>query len=440
MQRRHFLQSLPALAALPQLSHTLTAPPRVALIGTGWYGKMDLWRLLQISDITEVALCDVDRAQLDEADRLLRQKFPRCKITTYTDHRELLDRERPNIALIETPDHWHALQAIDALRAGAHLYLQKPTGRDVLECAAILDAARQHERTVQVALQRRSTPHLIEAKRRFVDSGRLGEVHHVEMCCYYHMRDGAQRPEQPVPPGFDYARYTGPAPLLPFRGIPHRRWRSFRAYGNGIVGDMCVHMYDTVRWLLDLGWPAEVRSSGGIYVDKAADATITDTQHAVFSHPQLDCVWQHRSWGPPVDDDYPWAFFLYGTKGTLKGSTRRATFIPHDGPPEELPVVYERDAFPMDVDEADIELHVAPAIRAHLRDFLGAIATGRRPVADVEEGYISSASCLLANLSRDLGRPLRYDPRTRTIPNDPEATAALRRPYHNGYTHPATRT
>ena len=111
----------------------------------------------------------------------------------------MLAREKPDIALIATPDHWHALQAIDALEAGCHLYLQKPVGVDVRECEAILTAARRNDRVVQVGLQRRSTPHLLDMKARYIDSGLIGEVHHVEMNCYYNMRDRAVREEVPVP-------------------------------------------------------------------------------------------------------------------------------------------------------------------------------------------------------------------------------------------------
>src|SRR5690606_12658457 len=103
-----------------------------------------------------------------------------------------------------------------------------------------------------------------------------------EMCCYYHMRDNDQRPVEPIPDFFDYDMWTGPAPIRPYNGLPHRRWRAYMQYGNGIVGDMCVHMFDAVRWMLDLGWPNKVTSVGGIYVQKESKANISDTQNAIF--------------------------------------------------------------------------------------------------------------------------------------------------------------
>ena len=192
-------------------------------------------------------------------------------------------------------------------------------------------------------------------------------------------------------------------------------------YGNGITGDMCVHMFDTVRWMLDLGWPKRISASGGIYVQKGGRSTIADTQTATFEYDELNCVWQHRSWGTPADPEYPWAFVLFGDKGTLKGSTMRYDFIPHgQGEAVRGDVVYEREKYPEDLNEADIELNAAPATRLHMLDFLKAIEEGGRPVADIEEGHISTASCILANLSMELERPLVYDPQKKVVVGDAE--------------------
>jgi len=434
MQRRQFLATVPALLLSPPPLH-LRPRHKVALIGCGWYGKNDLMRLIQVADVEVVGLCDVDQRMLEEADILLRQRQPKQKPKHYTKHEELLAREKPDLVLIATPDHWHAIQAIDCLKAGCHLYLQKPVGVDVRECEAILDAARKYDRVVQVGLQRRSTPHLLDLKAKYIDSGLIGEVHHVEMCCYYHMRDRAVREAQPVPSHFDYDHWTGPAPLLPFRGLPHRRWRAFQEYGNGIVGDMCVHYFDAVRWLLGLGWPTRISSRGGVYVQTAADATTTDTQTAVFEYPErgLNCHWTHRSWGQAPDPDWPWAFTLYGTNGTLIADTKKYEWRPAKGEPVRVEATYEREKYPEDLTEKGMELHVASASRAHMIDLLEAIETGQRPVADIEEGYISTAACILANLSCGLGREVVYDAGVRMVQDDPEANKALLREYRNGW-------
>ena len=208
-------------------------------------------------------------------------------------------------------------------------------------------------------------------------------------------------------------------------------------YGNGVTGDMCVHMLDTVRWMLNLGWPTKISATGGIYVQKEAKSNIADTQSAVFEYDQLNCVWTHRTWGTPADPQYPWSFKLYGDKGTLSGSTMQYDFVPlGDGEKIHKDVVYEREKYPEDLTEERIELNAAPATRLHMLDFLSAIDKKSRPVADIEEGHISTASCILANLSMELGRPLVYDPASRTVKGDPEATKLLQRAYRQPWVHP----
>lgn len=445
INRRHFIRSASATLALTTLGtnpmdiFNATPARRVALIGTGWYGKSDLFRLMQVAPVEVVALCDVDKHQLGHAADLVagRQQNKR-KPRLYGDYRQLLAETKPDIVLIGTPDHWHALQTIEAIKAGAHVYVQKPISVDVIEGEAMVAAARKYNRVVQAGTQRKSTPHLIEAKKNIVDAGLLGKVLHAEMCCYYHMRANGSPPVEPVPDFFDYDMWTGPAPLRPYDGLPHVRWwRTFMEYGNGIMGDMCIHMFDTVRWMLKLGWPARISSTGGIYADKGGKSNIADTQSALFEYDDLTCVWQHRTWGTPSDPEYPWSFKLFGEKGTLCGSTMQYDFIP-EGKGEKIhkDVVYEKEKYPEDLREKDIELNAAPATRLHMLNFLNAIDNNVKPVADIEEGHISTASCILANLSMQLKRPLSYDPVRREIPGDPEATKLLQRVYRQPWIHP----
>ena len=172
-------------------------------------------------------------------------------------------------------------------------------------------------------------------------------------------------------------------------------------------------------------------------MDKGSKSNISDTQNAVFEYDDLNCVWQHRTWGTPGDPEYPWAFILYGDKGTLKASVMKYDFIPvAKGDTIHKDVVYEKEKYPEDLKEPRIELQAAPATRLHMLNFLGAIQNGGRPVADIEEGHISTASCIIANLSMQTGRPLVYDPQKRQIVGDPEATRLLQRPYRQPWVHP----
>lgn len=445
INRRRFLQGASASLALTSLSAsgmnfiTPAKTYRVGLIGAGWYGKSDLFRLIQVAPVEVIALCDVDKNMLEAAAKLVSQRQKSGKTPLmYGDYRKMLAENQLDIVLIGSPDHWHAMQAIDAVKAGAHVYVQKPISVDVIEGEAMVAAARKYKKVVQVGTQRKSTPHLIDAKKNIVDAGLLGKISHVEMCCYYHMRNNGNPPVQPVPDFFDYEMWTGPAPMRPYDGLPHIRWwRTFNEYGNGIVGDMCVHMFDTVRWMLKLGWPKRITSTGGIYVQKEGKSNISDTQSATFEYDELNCIWQHRSWGTPNNPDYPWSFTLYGEKGTLWASTMQYDFIPQ-GKGEKIhkDVVYEKDKYPEDLTEERIELNAAPATRLHMLDFLAAIENNSRPVADIEEGHISTASCILANLSMKLGRSVVYDPKKREIVGDSEATRLLSRPYRGSWVHP----
>lgn len=449
MNRREFLKATAAGVTASMLGGYVAYAAdqksyRVGLIGTGWYGKSDLWRLVQVSPVEIVSLCDVDQHMLAGAAEIAAQR-QRSKKTprTFSDYREMLKQKDLDIVLIGSPDHWHSLQMIAAVESGADVYCQKPISRDVLEGEAMVAAARKNKRVVQVGTQRKSTPHLVEAKKNIVDAGLLGRVGQVDICCYYHMRANGNPPQSAVPDFFDYEMWTGPAPLRPYDQLPHLRWwRTFMEYGNGIVGDMCVHMLDTTRWMLGLGWPTRVTSIGGIYVDKGGKSNITDTQTAVFEYPDLNVTWQHRSWGDPPDPKYPWALILYGDKGTLKASVKSYDFIPADSKTGE-PTIHkdcldESDKFPEDKTEKDIELFAAPATRAHMKDFLNAIETRSKPIADIEQGHISTASCILANLSQQLGgRPLTYDPTKRQVIGDEQATAMLQRPFRAPWKHPA---
>jgi predicted dehydrogenase len=455
MQRREFIKTSSAVAALTALHTNAYAQAndkkkRVGLIGCGWYGTCDLLRLIQVAPVDVVALCDVDTHMYDDTAKLVmqRQKLSK-KPPHYGDYRKMLADHKFDIVLIGTPDHWHALTMIAAVKAGADVYCQKPISRDIVEGQSMLAAARKYGRVVQVGTQRRSTPHLIECIDRVVKEGKLGKIGHVDICCYYPMRANGNPPVTKPPEFFDYEMWTGPAPLRPYDApanpdvpsrdrLPHRRWwRTFNEYGNGIVGDMCIHMLDMVRWMLDLGWPARVSSSGGIYVQKEGKSNISDTQTATFEFPEFNVVWQHRTWGDPADRDYPWSGIIYGEKGTLKADVHKYEFFPAGKKePSISGKAKTEEGFPEDLTEKDNELHAAMANRWHQKDFLKAIESRGKPVADIEQGYISTASSILANISMEVGRTLQWDPKANKIVGDDEANKLLRREYRTPWEHP----
>jgi predicted dehydrogenase len=447
MKRRDFIRSSSAaligLSAFPAYAAQVSDQrKRVGLIGSGWYGKCDLFRLLQVAPVEVVSLCDPDAHMLDDAAaRVAERQSSKKRPRTYKDYREMLAQKDLDLVIVATPDHWHALPMIEAVKSGADVYVQKPISVDVIEGQAMLAAARKYKRVVQVGTQRRSTPHLVRARDFIVREGRLGTVGLVEIYCYYPMRATAQPPDMAPPPHLDWEMWTGPAPMRPYTALVHPRgWRNFMEYSNGIVGDMCIHMLDMVRWMMDLGAPTRVSSSGGVLI-QTSKANTSDTQTATFEFGNLPIVWTHRTWGSAPDPRYPWGATLYGDKGTLKASVMSWDFTPTAlGQPLHEDVTYELDKFPEDRTEKDLERHVAPAIRAHMTDWLTCVGTRGTPVADIEQGYISTAACILANISMQLGRSLRWDAAKGEVTGDDEANRLLRRPYRSPWIHPEVAT
>jgi predicted dehydrogenase len=361
---------------------------------------------------------------------------------TFTDYREMLAGGAPDIVIVATPDHWHALPAIAAMKAGADVYLEKPIGVDVIEGEAMVAAARKYDRVVQVNTQRRSNPLYLEARDKYM-RGRLGKVGLVE--CYSYLGiEGWQpgpMPDAPVPAHLDYETFAGPAPKLPYKAIMEDRgWRSFMEFGNGIIGNVGVHMIDKVRMLLGLGWPESISSTGGIYVHKKSFSNVSDTQRTVLHYPDLDVSWEHRMWGrspiPPRNWSDQWGARFIGADGTLNLTMYEYVFesakrdvregrhmLSTSGDLENVNFGRAGDAY----EETE---------NRHVLDFMAARETRSRPLADIEEGHISSACCVLGNLAQELGRSLRYDPKTRSVPGDAEATRRLARAYRGPWQHP----
>ncbi len=448
MNRRSFVSSLAvataAVATKPRLLGAETAArPRVGLIGCGWYGGVNLESLMRNAAVEVVSLCDPNRHALDtmlQGVASLQSAVPR----TFADFREMLASGRHDIVIVATPDHWHALPAIAAMQAGADVLLEKPISVDVLEGEALVAAARKYGRVVQVNTQRRSTKCLAEARDKYLRSGRLGPIGLVEVYSYLPGRPADVFPDGPVPAHLDFNLWTGPAPLLPFKPVMESKtWRLFQEFGNGQIGDLGVHFFDCVRWMLGLGWPESIQSTGGIYVDRGATSNITDTQRSVFRYPHVDVSWEHRTWGdspiPPRHWTDQWGARFIGKQGTLNITLLGYEFTPAGGGPREGVHMMSRTG---NLENLDFNQNgpLTDIQKWHVLDFLHARETRGRPVADVEEGHISTASCILANLALELGRPLRYDPQTRTVPGDPEATARLARPYRAPWVHPDPRT
>jgi predicted dehydrogenase len=413
-------------------------PLRVALIGCGWYGKTDLLHLIQVAAAEVVGLCDVDSKMLANAAELVSQRQPsKKKPPTYADYEKLLATEKPEIVLIATPDHWHCLPMVAACKAGADVYQQKPISYDVVEGQAMVAAARKYKRTVQVGLQRRNTPHLLAARDQFIRSGALGKIAYVDIHSYSGS-PGSFPPNAKPPDNLDWEKYVGPAPMREYNPAIHPRgWRGCHEFSNGQTGDLCVHFFDLTRYFLDLGWPRSVSASGGTLMrNPESTMNVHDTQTAIFDFGNVEVVWNQRNWGENPEPKFGWGATLYGDKGTLKLSISAYEFTPNGGKPVRGEFVDERDKYPEDVQHKETELYAAPATRRHMQNFLSARREGKLPVADIEQGHISTACCLLANVSMGLGRSLKWDEKAGKVAADNEANVRLARKYRGDLVHP----
>jgi len=445
MHRRTFLkQSGSAAIGLAAAGTRLFAqdidrPIRTALIGTGWYGKTDLFHLIQVAPVEVVGLCDVDQKLAAQAATLVASRqASKKKPPIYGDYRQLLKDQAPEVVLVGTPDHWHCLPVVEACKAGADVYVQKPISYDVVEGQAMVAAARKYGRTVQVGLERRSTPHLLEARDRYLLSGVMGKIGYIDIHSYYGSHRGFKPAEAP-PAHLDWEQYVGPASWVNYHPDLHpRSWRHRREFSNGQTGDLCVHFFDLIRYFMGLGWPRRIASTGGSYMrPQDTNVNVHDTQNTLFDYDDLQVVWTQKNWGASPDKDYPWGATIYGERGTLKLSVWRYDYIPKDGGEViRRDCVEEREAYPEDLAHKETEIFAAPGNRAQLLDFIQARAERRRPVADIEEGHISSAACILANLSMELGRELRWDAQTQQVIGDDEANSRLARAYRGDWVHP----
>lgn len=426
MNRRAFIKSTVAAgaawSAVPLVGRKTARRYRTALVGSGWWGMNILREAIRAGESQVVALCDVDRGQLapaaEEVERLTGEAPRR-----YGDYRELLAAERPELVVVATPDHWHPLITIAACEAGADVYVEKPVGHTVDEGRAMVEAARRHERVVQVGTHRRVSPHNWSGIA-FLRSGKAGRIGMVRAFVHYGGGPGEAVPDADPPPGLDWDFWCGPAPLRPFnRRIHPRGFRQYLDFANGQIGDWGIHWLDQILWWTDEPHPRRIASTGGLHVRRdGADAP--DTQVATFEFESFTATWEHRLYAANQAERHAIGAYFYGTEGTFHmGWLDGWTFYPAD---ERQPTLHE----PPQLHEPDHQ-----NIRELWADFLEAVRTRRRPVCDIETGHRATAMSLLAMAALKTGRTLEWD--GRRIAGDAEANALLRRPYRAPWTYPA---
>jgi len=434
--RRHFLKTSAAATfafnAVPLLAADPGRKYRTALIGSGWWGKNILKEAMASERVKVVALCDADGNTLEvAAERVNDLSGDQPK--AYKDFRELLEKEKPEIVIIASPDHWHALHTIAALKAGAHVFVEKPTGHTVNESRAMLHAARESGRAVQVGLHRRIGPHHISGMK-FLKSGAVGDVGMVRL--FAHSGGGREAPSlnSAPPDGMDWNMWCGPAPERPFNSKIHPGgWRQYLDYGNGQLGDWGVHWLDQVLWWSEEKYPHRIYSTAGrsvrgpsVLTEKEQTSDAPDYQVAVYDFEKFTCVWEHRRFADNNAEKHKIGAYYYGTKGTLHVGWRDGwTFYPANTRDK---IVHE-DSQLQEPDGHNLTLLWA--------DFLAAIESKTKSVANIEVAHRSSVLPLLGMISWRVGRSINWDGAKEQITGDAEASKLLSRPYRAPWVYPA---
>lgn len=421
--RRHFLGTAAAagtLAVAPAVHGWASAEDKVlklAVIGMGGYGMVNVRAALKVGGVQIRAICDVDSAHLDSsADQI--EKMQEMRPATFKRYEEMLDQTELDAIIIATPPQWHALQTIACVEHGLDVYCEKPLAYDIREGRAMARAVAESGRTVQIGFQRRQSQSFQQVAR-CIREGRIGKVVQVDAQIHYRAGTPDPTPQQP-PPTLDWDLWCGPGPKIPYSpAVGHRSWRLEKTSGHGHLVDWGVHNIDAVRMILGLSTPKQITAAGGLY-HYAGKITTPDTLTVHFEFDQLPVVWRHRLWGSTeYDPDLNNGIFVYGDEGTIFASDRRWVLIPRQASDKR-------------------EEHEAPAEIGVLQmaDWLSAIRTGSPLACPIEEGFRSTATVQLGMIAYESNSVVQWDEAAEQIVENPTAAALLRREYRSPYVHP----
>jgi predicted dehydrogenase len=430
IHRRNFLHTAGAAAIAGAASGALGANdrPQIAVIGVGGRGTDHVREYLGQPNCRIAAVCDIDSGRLERAETLVYSKTG-VKPKTYVDMRQVFDDKNVDAVSIAAPNHWHALATIWACQAGKDVYIEKPASHNLWEGRKMVEAARKYNRIVQVGMQSRNIAH----KREIIEllrQGVIGKIYMAKALCFKRRKSIGRTPDGPVPPGVDWDRFLGPAPVRAFnQNRFHYNWHWFWDTGNGDIGNQGVHEMDIARWGLGKQeLPKSVFSSGGkfLYDD---DQETPNTQLATFDYGDCQLIFEVRG-------------LLTGAEGAMPqgGHVIGNLFYGSDG--WVMVDVNEYKIFKGEKSELASEVKYkekrAWDTTPHIANFLSAVRS--RKTADlnagIEEGHLSAALCHLANTSYRLGRKLTFDPARERFVNDEQANRMLTRDYRRPYVVP----
>lgn len=431
MNRREALQGLTAGVAAATWSSPLAARSSsetlsIAAVGCGGRGRAHVKLLAGRNDVRIPFVCDPDQTRAEQAAAEIEQ-LTGTKPAVVRDIRRVLDDSSVDAITVATPDHWHAPATILACEAGKHVYVEKPCSHNVREGRLMIEAARQHNRVVQVGTQARNSRHVRRAMQ-LLHEGAIGDVL-VAKAWNSQLRKNIGRGQPGTPPAhLDYNLWLGPAPYEPYHANRlHYNWHWRFAYGTGDLGNDGIHELDLARWGLgvDAEHPESVTASGAkLFFDD--DQQFPDTQNVTWDYapqgPQgrrRQLIFELRIWTPYRMEGYENGNAFYGTKGFLLL-----------GKNDNFRLYGERNKL---IEETAADGTNAENTARHHADFVNCIRTGQRPQADIELGHRSATACHLGNIASRLKRTLFFDAESEQFVGDEEANRLLTRSYREGF-------
>jgi predicted dehydrogenase len=402
---------------------------QVGVIGLGGRGRDHINTHLSMAGESDIAaLCDVNQEARERAEAMVAKAVQR-KPRSFVDMKDVFADKSVDAVFMPLPNHWHALATIWACQAGKDVYVEKPACHNILEGRKMIEAARKHKRIVQIGSQGRSAPHKQKAAQLLAD-GVIGKLYMAKGLCFNRRKSIGHVADAPVPPGLDWDKFLGPAPMRPYNELRYKyNWHWFWDTGNGDIGNQGVHQMDIARWGLGRQLPQSVVSTGGKYI-YTDDQETPNTQLASFDYGDAEIVFEVRG-------------LMTGTEGGLSerpNNTIGNLFYGSDG---WMAVggssfqVYKGEKGEKIMDDKSAS-HGDGENAPHFRNFFQAMRS-RNPrdlTADVEIGVLSACLCHLANISYRLGRKLAFDPKTMTFVGDAAANRMLTRPYRAPYVVP----
>ena len=417
---------------------------RLGFIGVGNRGDQVLDAFLQQKDAEIVAVCDIHEPYVDFAAMKAGGRASR-----HHDYRAVLEMKDVDAVVINTPDHWHALQMIQACEAGKDVYVEKPLSLVISEGRAMVNAAREHKRVVQVGIHRRSATFVKEA----ADLVRNGAVGTVTVARAFHVQNewprGIGAPsDEPPPPGFNWEAWLGPAPFRTYnKNRTFYRFRWFYDYSGGQVTNFGVHYMDAIQWALGHDAPLAVTAMGG-KVAIEDNREIPDTLEVLWTYPggTLVTFSQYNATAAPAAKDNRVEIEFRGTKGTLYLYSAGYEIVPDVITPNEFPArtpldrKYERGY------RTGARPQIEPLARTggsadtahHARNFLDCVKSRAACNCDIETGHRSTSATLIANIAHKTKSYLEWDRDAERFTNNEKANAFLSYRYRAPYVAPRT--